>query len=176
MWSMRSERLREPTDALTVFIPGSWSAPAEVSVPVDTEFYITSQNERNREISVEFFKWFDGEWVKPRRFSFKVGDPLAAKARTEAPSPLDPTVVDRPEVSYSANATVLDIDFQRPYRARKSGTTREGVRFDDSEPGCAVVMVDADGRLFERFVGTDKADPRMRAVRGRVWNPPKKRP
>ena len=171
------EKLREPADALTAFIPGSWSAPVEVSVPVDTEFYITSKNERNAEIGVEFFKWFDGEWVRPKgRFNLKVGAPVEGLKRTDAPSSLDPTVLDQPMVSYSANATVLDIDFQRPYRTRKPGTTREGVRFDDPEPGCAVVMVDADGRLFERIVETDKADPRMKTVRGRVWTAPKKRP
>ena len=170
------EKLREATDALTAFIHGDWSAPVEVRVPVDTEYYITSQDERDREVSAEFYKWFDGVWVQARLRGFTVGTPLFGRVRTEAPAPTDPTVVDHPEVMFSADATVLDIDFQRAHRERKAGTTRDGVRFDDPKPGCAVVLMDASGRLFERIVETDRVDPRKRAAGSRRWSPPKASP
>ena len=165
------ERYRDPMQAREYFIDGAWSDPVEVSIPPDMWFFVTSKNARGKEVGVEFFRWFEGIWVKsPRRGQFTVGDSMKLQARTVVPGEIEDET-ERPTVEYSAGAKIVDIDFNRTYRERKKGKGRGGWRFGAASKACCVVMVGADGRLHERFVATDKTDPRKKTVGDRVWKP-----
>lgn len=163
-------KFRDPSDAGTVFILGEWTEPVEVAVEPATLFFVTSKDKGGRKVGVEFFQWFEGTWVKTRE-KFGVGQALAVTKRTEV-TRSDTTQVDRPEVEFVANATVVDIDFDRSYRARKRGSRRSGVKFDRPSKSCCVVLADAAGRLHERCVPTDKSHPGKKEAAGRI----KKRP
>lgn len=174
-FAAQPEKYADPDNALVVVLPGPWSESIQVSVPVDTEFYVTSKDDRKREVGVEFFKWVEGVWVKsPRRFKFSEGDRMSGEARVRVPSIDDPTVAQDAGIEFSAGATVLDIDFNRAYRERKRGSaSRTGVRFGGPTTACSVVFLDDSGRLHERFVATDKASPDKRTAQGRLWAPAK---
>jgi hypothetical protein len=165
------ERFREPQQAREYFIPGVWSDPIEVSLPPDMWFFVTSKDPKRKEVGVEFFRWFEGIWVKsPRREKFAIGASMKLEARTVVPGD-EPGTTERPTVEYSARAKIVDIDFNRTYRERKKGKGRDGVRFADASKACCIVMYGADGRLYERFVATDKKDPRKKTINDRTWKP-----
>lgn len=169
------EKFARPEDALVVVLPGPWTEPVQVSIPADTEFYVTSKDDRKREVGVEFYKWVEGVWVKsPRRFKFAEGDRMRGEARVRVPSIDDPTVGQDAGIEFSAGAVLLDIDFNRAYRDRKKGgASRTGVRFGGPTTACSVVFLDDSGKLHERFVATDKASPDKRTAQGRLWAPAK---
>ena len=72
---------------------------------------------------------------------------------------------------YSAGARIIDIDFERQHRERRSVKGSKGVKFGSVSTACCVVMADSDGRLYERFVALDKNDPRKKQVSDKVWKP-----
>ncbi len=164
-------KFRNPADAATVYIPGEWSEPVEVSVEPDRLFYVTSKDQRKHQVAVEFYRWFEGIWVKARG-KLSVGDVLKLQKRVDVPSWEDPTTAENTQVDFIADATVLDIDFDRDYWERKRGRTRSGIKFNPASKNCCAVFVDSKGRLQERFVATDKGHPHKRAIR--VWSPPRK--
>jgi hypothetical protein len=166
------ERLKDPRDATRVWVPGEWSEPAEVSTEPSVVFFVVSQDSRNKQISTEIYKWAEGEWVKNRP-KVGVGEPVASQARCYLPSFTDPTKADRVSVDFDAGVSVIDIDFERPYRERKRGTTRAGVKFGPQTTDCSVVFVGADGRLHERFVETDKGHPAKRYYGTREYKGPR---
>jgi hypothetical protein len=171
------EKFNKPEDAATVLIASEWSDPSDpVWIELSTKFFVTSDNKKEEEISVEFFQWFSGVWVKPtRRIKAGIGETIRDRQRTDAPAIDNPDVVDHPEVEFVADATVIDIDFDRSFRERKAGTTPKGVKFGQPSPSCSLVLVDSHGRLQERFESLDKAHPDKKDMTSRVWVPPKPR-
>ncbi len=164
------EKLRDKQEATVVFVKGAWSEPVEVSIPEDTLFFVTGKDPRKQAVAVEFFKWEDGLWVKSRRFKLSVGDRLAGRARVPLPAPDDPNEVYNAEVEFEADGTVIDIDFEHAYRERKKvAASRTGVKFASPSKACSVVYMDASGRLHERFVPTDKANPEKKQALGMLW-------
>ncbi len=169
------EKFNKPEDAATVFIAGEWSEPSDaIWIEPSTKFFVTSDNKKEEEIGVEFFQWFDGVWVKPeRRIKGTVGALLRDKQRVPTPAIDDPNKVDRPEVEFSADATAIDIDFDRAFRERKAGTMPKGVKFAPPASSCSVVFVDSRGRLQERFESLDKTHPDKKDMTIRLWPVPK---
>ncbi len=170
------ERFKDPTDAAKLFIEGEWSAPVEVTVPRATEFYFTSEDERNRKVSAELFQWFDGVWTKAR-WQYGIGERLARSIVTEVKSD-NPNEVDRAEVAFEADGVIVDIDFQRNFRERKKGAGKGGVKFGPATTACCVVYADSNGRLYERFVPNEKSHPDKLAAAGKsdAWKPKGKGP
>ena len=169
------DKFKKPELAATVFITGDWSEPSDpVVIEPATKFYVTSDDQKNEEVGVEFFQWFGGDWLKPpRRIKATIGKTIRDSQRTPA-RPIDNSDgVDNPEVDFLADATIVDIDFARAFRERKAGTTPKGVKFGQPSPSCSVVFVDSQGRLHERFVSLDKVHPEKREMTSRVWIPPK---
>lgn len=166
------DRFRDPLHAGELFLYGDWSAPIEVTIPRDMWFFVTSKDARNHQVGVEFYRWFEGHWVKaPRRVKVGLGDRIRTDQRTVVQSPDDPEETERPTVTYEADAAVVDIDFNRTFRERKKGKGRGGVKFGQATTACCVVMADSAGRLHERFVAMDKLNPRKKIVAERVWKP-----
>jgi hypothetical protein len=167
-------KFADPVDAQTVFIPGPWSEPSEaVTIEPDTYFFMTKSDERKDNVTIEEYQWFEGVWVKNRE-TLKVGDALECRARREVPS-LDGEGVETPLITFAADGTIVDIDHRRQHRERKRAG-RGGVRFESPSPTCAVVYVDSEGRLHERFLPTDKGHPAKATVARREWKPPKTKP
>ena len=167
------DKFKNPELAQTVFIAGDWSEPSDpVLIEPATKFFITSDNQKDEEVSVEFYQWFGGVWVKPtRRIKAAVGEMIRDRQRTPAPAVDDPEVVDNPEVDFRADATIVDIDFDRAVRERRTGTTPKGVKFGALLPSSSVVFVDSQGRLHERIVLLDKVHPQKREMESRRYNP-----
>jgi len=159
--------------AATVFIAGEWSEPSDpVIIEPASKFYVTSDNQRGEEVGIEFFRWFGGVWVKQaRRIKATIGETIRDKQRVPAPAIDNPDVVDNPEVEFVADATLVDIDFDRAFRERRAGATPNGVRFGAPFSSCSVVFVDSQGRLHERLVALDKLHPEKREMASRVWRP-----
>jgi len=168
----RPEKLQNSQDATALFVPGEWSEPVEVAVEPDSRFFVTTEDPRNKEVGIEFFKWFEGNWYKSRRAKFDTGAPLQDKQRIEVESFFDAEKTERAEVDFGADATVLDIDFDRTYRERRQGNSRAGVKFGPLTSACCVTLADSQGRLTERFVATDKGHPDRRTIN--VWSGPRK--
>lgn len=166
----KPEMFRDPTDGAKIFIPGPWSDPVEVRVDPDQYYFITSEDARNHEVGVEFYRWFEGNWVRaPRRIRVGIGDKVYDQQRTPVPSNVNPAEIERPTVTYEADAVAVDLDFKRVYRERNRGSGRDGVTFGSPAQACCVVLMDAQGRLTERFVETDKHHPVKSEIK--VWTP-----
>lgn len=167
------DKFKKPELAQTVFIAGDWSEPSDpVAIEPATKFFVTSDNRKDEEVGVEFYQWFGGVWVKPtRRIKATVGETIRDRQRTPAPAIDDPDVVDNPEVDFLADATLVDIDFDRAIRERRAGTTSKGVKFGALLSSSSVVFVDSQGRLHERLVSLDKVHPEKREMESRKYNP-----
>ena len=103
-----------------------------------------------------------------------IGETILDRQRVPAPGIDDPSVVDNPEVEFNADVVVVDVDLDRPIRERRAGSSAAGVRFGPPAPSTAAVLVDAEGRLHERWVPVDKIHPRKRDATNKVWSPPRK--
>ena len=162
-------KLKKKEEATVVFVPGAWTEPVEVAIEPSTYFFATGKDPRKQQISVEFYQWFEGIWIKTRE-KFSVGDSVELKKIVEVPGPGDEGT-ERTTVEFNADVTVLDIDFERVVRERKKGTGRDGSRFAEGAKICCAVFADAAGRLQERCVPTDKAHPDKRMVQERLRRP-----
>jgi len=165
------EKFADPAAGTEVWLKGAWSEPVEVTIGHDQRFFLTGEDKRDVAVNVEFYRWFEGVWVKSRRFKALVGDPLADSQVIEVPPPDNPTGVTRATVEFSADLTVLDVDFERALRERRRGDSRTGVKFGDPRAETAVVLVSEEGTLVERFVATDKANEERKAIP--LWTPPR---
>ena len=164
------QKFRDKQNAAVVLIAGAWTEPVEVAIPQDTMFFLTSKNKGKGTAKIQFYKWEEGVWVDSRRFAFSVGDDLKGESRCKLPSPDDPTSVYNALVDFEVDGTIVDIDFERTYRERKRvSSNRTGVKFAAASKACSVVFIDAAGRLHERFVPTDKANPERKVIAGQVW-------
>lgn len=169
------ESFEDPKNAGVVFIAGEWSEPTDpIKVPDAALFFVTRDDPKRREIAVEFFRWYDGVWVSSGTAKFNEGDRLSYETRTKVPRLDDRTAADTPLVSFSSDMTLLDIDFAKSHRERKSGTGAAGAKFGQATTTTSAVFVDSGGRLMERVVSVDKAHPAKREASAKVWVPLKK--
>lgn len=164
---------KDPKNAEVLFIAGQWSEPSDsVYIEPDQAFFVTNESKTRGNVGVEFYRWFDGVWVKNKSLmKFKLGEPMTGAVRH--PVPLYGGGVDRPNVNYSAGGLVLDLDFDRRVRFRKTNRNNPGVRFDKPSADTAVVIMDDSGRVFERVVSVDKQNPDKNLLRRREWSPPR---
>jgi hypothetical protein len=102
-----------------------------------------------------------------------IGQTLSDRQRIKVPGIDDPNAVETAEVEFTADAVPIDIDLDRPVRERKAGTNPKGVRFGAPTSSTAAVLVDAQGRLTERFVLVDKNHPGKKKATGDLWIPKK---
>jgi len=166
-------KFKEPQDATKVYLAGPWSEPSDpVVIPEDKEFYLATEDERDAQVGVKIYRWYEGVWVGSRKFDVSVGDPVGGHSRERVPS-LDPGKgSDNADIDFDTGFVVMDIEFDRPLRERKRGTGREGVRFADRSKGtCAVAVIGPDGRMIEHWLPVDKDNPSQRVAQSRVWQP-----
>lgn len=146
---------KDAENAKVIYLHSEWSEPTQpISISPDTWVFVTSDDERREQVTIEIFRWFEGVWVK-NRDKFGIGQRLVTQNRHEVPA-LDGDGVDNPTITYDANMTVVDIDHRRSYRPRKRG---RGSGFDPPEQAASVVLIDGNGRLHERIVPNDKSHP-----------------
>jgi len=165
----------KPENAAVLLITGEWSDPSDpVTIAPSVEYFVTGEDPKDKEISLDFFRWYLGVWLKPeRRIKVGIGQTISDRQRVKAPGIDDPDVVETPEVDFTADAVVIDVDLDRPVRERKAGTTPKGVRFGAPASATAAVLMDSQGRLTERFVLVDKNHPSKKEATGRLWTPKK---
>ncbi|MFQ5589782.1 MAG: hypothetical protein ACE5HE_01335 [Phycisphaerae bacterium] len=165
-------QFEDKTNAGRVLIAGPWSEPSDpVTIEPDTQYFATAFDERNEEVRMELFRWFDGVWVT-HRWDFKIGGAVEGEAREPVPIS-DSDEVDRPMIRFAPNVEVVDIDFKRPYRDHRP--KRGGIAVADTLiSACSVVLVDAEGKLTERFILDDKASPVRRSLSKVVFQPPRR--
>lgn len=166
------EKFRNPADATIIYFAGDWSKPVEVEVEPDMVFFVNSKDDRKNLVGVVFYRWFEGVWVQSDRFKVGVGDAVEGSSRCIVPS-VTGADFDQTAVDFTAHATVVDIDFKRPFRERKKGKGRDGVRFAAPKPACSVVFADSSGRLHERYLPAEKSHPDSRMYRSRKYVAPK---
>jgi hypothetical protein len=166
------DKFADHRDAETVVIKGPWSESSDpVTIEPDTYYFVTSADQKKENVAVEFYKWFEGIWVKDRA-RLQVGAELKSATRCDVPA-LGGDGIEKPTVYFKADGTIVDIDYQRPYRERgRSG--RDGVKFEARNPTCAVVLVDSEGRLHERLLPADKSHPAKATLSGRIWRAPRR--
>lgn len=166
------EKFDDPNDAAKVVLVSEWSEPSD-AITFDPVFmyFVTYDDKNNREIGVEFFRWYYGVWLKSRRQKLGIGDLLYTKHRTPAPSLTDPTAIDEPEVEWACEEVVVDLDFGRKVQERKPGRGPGGVTFGQVRDDTAVILMGPDGRLAEKYVSLDRDHPAKREAAARVWTP-----
>lgn len=166
-------KFENPQDALVVFLEGPWSEPSDpATIEPDTYFFATNSDKRKNEVSLDMFRWFEGVWVKTRE-KFHTGDAVTDQRRCAVPSLDTVGEVDKPMIRFDTGYDVVDIDHDRLHRSRRRAG-RGGVSFDPPSRECSVVLRRADGRLVERFVPTDKANPGKGTVTSKVFKEPRK--
>ena len=165
-------KFRDSENALKFFIPGPWSDPVEVTIPADRHYFVVTEDKNKQRVGIELYRWFEGDIVKSTgRLKVGVGERISGESRVAVRSPDDPAATEFTLVEFDANAVIVDIDFDRPYRERKRGRTRQGFKFGALEHRCSVTIREADGRLTERFVLTDKGNPRKKELEGIKYKP-----
>ncbi len=171
------ESFKKPEDAQVMVVAGEWSEPTlPIHIAEDSWFFVTREDKNKREVFVEFFQWYEGIWVKSKAKNFTEGEVLDFQDRVPVPGE-DPTVAVTPTVLFGEDLTLLDIDFSRPMRERKSGNTATGVKFATQPTSAtAAVFVDGLGGLHERVVAIDKENPLKKEIAKVLWSPPKKVP
>ncbi len=154
--------LENAKDAEQVELDGPWSEPSDlVTVPEDTHFFVKSSRAERREVTVQVFKWYRGQWLDDS-FSVSVGEPVGKESRVKVPPN-----GDRIPVLFETGARIVDIDFRRPYRTR----SRRGNKLGPMGQTTALVYVDASGRLHERLEAVDDGSEAYRDMKSRVWKP-----
>lgn len=158
-----------PEDATVIFIPGPWSEPSDpIEVDEDVEFYVTGADDRDNEIRVEMFQWFEGVWVKSRRFSLAIGDLVGGESRADVPSWEQEGKTEPAKVQFDASAVVLDMDFGFETRDRND---RKGIKFGNPKRDVSVVVMTESGDLSRRVSLTDKTHPGKKSAAARVFTP-----
>lgn len=157
--------LNNPRDAEIVLLAGEWSPSSnDVSIPYDTEFFLVGKKERNLSGKADVFKWHEGAWVKSS-FHVTVGSPIGGKdfVKIGSKAPGDSGKV---RIDFSTGATVVDLNFNRPFRRRKE---RHGVvTLDDPKPTLAMVYLDSAGELHERLLDADKRSKAYKEMKDKV--------
>jgi len=166
-------KFKEPQDATKVYLTGPWSEPSDpVVIPEDKEFYLATEDERDGQVGVKIFRWYEGVWVGSRKFDLGIGDPVGGHSREKVPSLEAGKPYDNADIDFDTGSVVLDIEFNRLLRERKRGSGRDGVRFADRAKGsCAVAVIGPDGRMIEHLLPVDKDNPSQRVAQSRVWLP-----
>jgi hypothetical protein len=167
------ESFTNPADSQVIFVAGAWSEPTEpIHIPQASWYFITRDEKNRREVYAEFFRWYDGVWVKSKAAPFQEGQPLVHQERVEVPAPNQRQTADKPLVDFGEDLTLLDIDFAMPLRERKSGNNPLIVRFSaQPAPETAAVFANGKGELQERVVALDKENPSKKIT---TWVPPKR--
>lgn len=166
------EKFDDPQDATKLVLASDWSEPSEsVTFEPTSLFFVTYEDKAKSEVGVEFFRWYYGAWLKSRRTKMAIGDVLATEQRTPAPALTDATTTDNPNVPFSADGFVIDLDFSRKSQERKAGRSDGGVSFGQLRDDTALVLMTADGRLAERLVSLDRDHPDKRSATGKLWTP-----
>lgn len=173
------EAFANPTDAQVIFVAGEWSEPTDpIHIPEASWFFVTRDEKTRKEVYAEFFRWYDGVWVKTKSaVNFHEGQPLAHQERVPVPSQTDPTVAETPMVDFGEDLALLDIEFAMPVRERKSSTGSAAVKFAaQPTPETAAVFVNGKGELKERVVAVDKENTMKKKIASEVWTPKKVTP
>ena len=165
-------RFKDPENARVLFIPGKWSEPSDpVFIEPVNQVFATGADARKKTVKLELYQWFDGVWVTSRA-NFGVGDRVKLVKREPVPARDNPEEADYPEVTFEANANVVSIEFERPFRERKG--RGDEVRFQETlTTDYSVVLVNAGGELEERFIPRDKGHPEKRTLAAQVYREPK---
>lgn len=167
-------KFANPQDATLTFVEGDWSEPSDpITIPPDIEFFVTSADVKRQEIGIVIYRWFQGVWVKgQRRFKFKVGDDITGESSVKIPSLEVVGESANATAEFDTNATVIDIDFNRSFRDRKTGgKNRKGVKFGQSATATALIYVDQFGEIHERIIPLEKGHPSKKTAKSREWKP-----
>lgn len=169
-------KFEKPEDAAVLLISSEWSEPSDpITIVPAMEFFVTGEDPKDKEISVEVFRWYLGVWVKSKtKIKAGIGQSVADRQRVEAPALDNPNKADTPEVEFDVGETVVDVDLDRPIRERRAGAAAGGVKFGPAAPSTAAVLVDSQGKLTERWVPVDKNHPKKKETNVLVWAAPKK--
>lgn len=168
-----------PRDSTVVLLRGEWSPPTQpVTIPPLTQFFVTTANASRGSVSVEVFRWFGGWWVKPKsssRIEKKIGEWIRTEARAQVEDPSKPGETAEPLVTFDAGRMIADIDFDWPIRERQRAG-RGGVKFGPTRPTVAILLVNDQGELEERYEAVDKNHPDRSELLNIVYKPPRERP
>lgn len=152
--------LNDPQNAAVVELVGPWSDPSEpITIDRDTIFFVKSGRSKKQDCKVELFKWVAGEWIQ-RSFTLMVGSPIG-----EEVSRVKTHRNDRDIVDFGTGATVVDINYSKPYWAKDK---RNG-RSKKAKPTTALVYVDASGNLYEQLEDFDKSSALYKEYKGIAW-------
>ncbi|GJM24408.1 MAG: hypothetical protein DHS20C16_08230 [Phycisphaerae bacterium] len=133
--------LNNPEDAAKVELVGDWSEPSEpVTVDRDTIFFVRSGNAKKQNCKVDLFKWVAGKWIQ-KQFTLAVGAPIGEEVKR-----IKTHRGDDDQVDFSTGATVVDIDYEKPYwpKGRRNNRSKQATKTT------ALVYVDASGHVFEQ--------------------------
>lgn len=158
-------------DSLVLMIAGPWSQPSEPVEILPTDyFYVTAADKRKQVVSFDLYRWYDGYWVTNKsKLKCGIGEMVKQQQRVEVPDPEDPEEIERPMTTFTPNAMVVGMNFNRSFRERNA--RGGGVKFSKAGFTQSVVLVNDEGELSERFVATDKSHPTRKAVAERVFRP-----
>ncbi|MHC4090876.1 MAG: hypothetical protein ACYSVY_11480 [Planctomycetota bacterium] len=165
--------LKDPRDAEELLLAGPWSEPSDpVAVPQDTRFFLAQGKAKDRDsVKVHAFKWFEGSWVEHTQ-TLSVGQHIGGEHRARVL--LEDGRIDRPYVNFETGAIVVDIDYDRSVRKRRTGRKDGAIEFETADT-VALVYLDAEGNLHERLLELDSKGDDYKDMKQRVQRPKPKR-
>ncbi len=160
-------QLEDPAEAAQVLVAGEWSQPtADIHVEPDTRFFLTSGSATTG-AKVTVYKWVEGVWVD-HRFPVEIGQPIRGSSR-KVVRVMDSGEEDRPLVDFDTGMTVVDIDYDYSYRAKKSH--RGSFTIGPQQRTVALVYTDSQGRLQQRILDADRFSETYKSFGSKVFDP-----
>ncbi len=158
--SDRLTELKNPQDGTKVALVGEWSATSDPVTMADSRhFFFTSGQPENQTATVEVFRFQQGRWFKDTIRNLTVGDAIGDLKQVNTPG-------GRLDVDYRTGCMVVDIGTDL---AATVGSDNKGAKISVRRtPSPALVSMDADGVIEQRWAAVDRTDPLSKELDAKV--------
>ncbi len=154
------ERMKDPLDALEIYIESEWSEPtAAVVIPSQQRVFLASAKEESAQFDI--YQWVRGAWVK-EKFNAKIGERIGGSKRVMIEG-------DRTSVEFDTQATLVELIPERPYIPRKRQRDGSFV-LGEPEVSTAALCQWSSGEVFELVALAAKDDEERRQIEDSIKN------
>jgi len=146
----RDREVENPDEAKRPHVESPWSDWSHpVSVPQETEFFVTRHSAQLGVVYVEVFARALGQWVR-QSFSVSEGESIGREKDVSVPDPTNGAIVKQ-KVNFSTGAVVVRLDFTK--------TVRKGTI---DRPTVEMVYLNENGQLRTRIRAIDEQSKRYK--------------
>ncbi len=149
-----ADRLKDPRDALKVYIESKWSPLTDpVVIPSQQRVFLASAKIESAQFDI--YQWFRGMWVR-EKFSAKIGEKIGGPKRVLIGR-------ERTNVQFETGARLVELIAEKPYIPRKK--QRDGsVVLGEPKTSAAALCQRDSGEVFELVQAVGKSDKERKLI------------